>query len=335
MAEKFSKWRDPSTGVAPFLVPLPPNDVSLPPLLQAVTLPIAAVLGGVRTLLVILLLGAQFVLVEGVLQLFSFVPPLHFALSRAVNASIARLILIALGVLWIPVETVQLRKSGRSPPAIPFDPRKGDLILSNSSSYIDLLYLTFRYNATVLLPVSSSNKVVGYRRASLLSAILAVGQLPQQGGKAESLEEAIKKAAGPVVVFPEATTSNNRAMLKFAEIAPATAGKSSAVRTFVLTFRYPPPTRLAPSLTYPIPTPSPITGLLSHVYTLTSRLSPYTLTIRRLQPSESPKLSTAPKKEEWDALAETLAGTARLKRVGGLGWVEKGAFLEFRRVKGR
>lgn len=260
----------------------------------------------------------------------------------------------------------------RSPPAIPFDPRKGDLILSNSSSYIDLLYLTFRcvvsffnvaaqltmpphrYNATVLLPVSSSNKVVGYRRASLLSAILAAGQPPQKSGKAESLDEAIKKAAGPVVVFPEATTSNNRAMLKLAEIAPATAGKSSAVRTFVLTFRYvsytvrlvsvadatrihryPPPTRLAPSLTYPIPTLSPITGLLSHVYTLTSRLSPYTLTIRRLHPSESPKLSCAPKKEEWDALAETLAGTARLKRVGGLGWVEKGAFLEFRRVKGR
>lgn len=128
--------QDPSTGVAPFLVPLPPNDVSLPPLLQAVTLPIAAVLGGVRTLLVILLLGAQFVLVEGVLQLFvrrlpphrldhveltcpplqSFVPPLHFALSHAVNASIARLILIALGVLWIPVETVQLRKSGCAVP---------------------------------------------------------------------------------------------------------------------------------------------------------------------------------------------------------------------------
>jgi hypothetical protein len=34
-------------------------------------------------------------------------------------------------------------------------------------------------------------------------------------------------------------------------------------------------------------------------------------------------------------MAETLAATARLKRVGALGWKEKAAFLEFRKLKGR
>lgn len=99
--------------------------------------------------------------------------------------------------------------------------------------------------------------------------------------------------------------------------------------------RYPAPTLLAPSLAYPIPSPSPLPGLLTHLYTLTSRLTPYTFSVRRLHPSEAPKMSTAPRKQEWDAVADTLAATARLKKVGGLGWVEKSAFLEFRRLKGR
>lgn len=155
----------------------------------------------------------------------------------------------------------------------------------------------------------------------------------------------------------QGTTSNNRALLKLAEIAaPGACVKSSPLRTFVLAFkcvsrpihamhlvpqltlrrhRYPAPTALAPSLTYPIPTPSPLSGLLSHLYALASRLTPYTFSVRRLHASEAPKLSAHPTRDEWDALGDALAGTARLKKVGGLGWVEKGAFLEFRRLKGR
>ncbi|BGP44903.1 hypothetical protein JCM10450v2_000718 [Rhodotorula kratochvilovae] len=338
MAEKFSRWRDASTGVAPFLVPLPAGNDSLPPVLQILTVPVAALLGGLRTFLVVLLLLAQLILVEGVLRVFSSLPPVYAALSRASNASIARLVLAVLGVVYIKVEAVHLRKTGRSPPAVPFDPRKGDLIVANSSSYVDLLYLAFRFNATFVLPIASptsSSKICGWRRVTLLSAILATGRLPETREGGETLDEALKNAVGPVVVFPEATTSNNRALLKLAELATPANAKSSPVRTFVLAFKYPAPTRLAPSLTYPIPSPSPLTGLLAHIYTLTSRLTPYTLTIRRLHPSEAQKLSTAPRKEEWDALADTLAATARLKKVGALGWVEKGAFLEFRRVKRR
>ena len=127
-------------------------------------------------------------------------------MSRACNASLARLILLVLGVVFVKVETVQLRKTGRSPPSVPFDPRKGDVVVANACSPLDLLYLAFRYNPTFLLPVaasSSSAKVTGWRRVTLLSAILATGQLPQPSTAAESLEAAVKNAVGPVVVFPE------------------------------------------------------------------------------------------------------------------------------------
>ncbi|BGP12966.1 hypothetical protein JCM10213_006605 [Rhodosporidiobolus nylandii] len=344
--ERFSKWRDPATGVAPFLLPLPAGQDALPPAVRFAVFPFAALLGGARTLLVLLLLGAQALLVEGVLRVASPLPPVYSALSRAANASIARLILAVVGVLWIPTETVRLQRSGRSPPQVPFAPQKGDLIVPNSSSWVDLLYLAFRFNPTFVLPVlspstSASGKINGFRRVSLLTAVLSSGGLPQvQQDGGESLEEALRKAAGPVVLFPEATTSNNRALLKFAELSPAspspTGGKPAVVRVFVLVFRYPAPTRFAPSLTHPIPSSPP---LLPHLFTLTSRLLPLTFSIRRLHASECPRLTLPaganPKKEEWDALAETLAGTGRLKRVGGLGWKEKEAFLEFRRVKGR
>lgn len=147
----------------------------------------------------------------------------------------------------------------------------------------------------------------------------------------------------------QCTTSNNRALLKIPDLAPPTkTSKGSLPRIFVLAFRwicsqpsgrrstlterpfthrYPPPTRLAPSLTYPIPSSSFLVLPLAHIFSLTSRLTPYTFTVRRLHPSESPT--------NWETLGETLAQTARLKKVVGLGWVEKGAFLEFRRAKGR
>lgn len=36
--------------------------------------------------------------------------------------------------------------------------------------------------------------------------------------KCESLEEVRKRARGPVVVFPECTTSNGRGLLRFADV---------------------------------------------------------------------------------------------------------------------
>jgi hypothetical protein len=86
--EKYSNWRvsaaltalsnytthcplrqDPATGVAPFLVPLPPSTDSLPPIVQFVALPLAWSLGAVRTALIALCLLLQAVLVESLLSI--------------------------------------------------------------------------------------------------------------------------------------------------------------------------------------------------------------------------------------------------------------------------
>ncbi|GAA5962099.1 hypothetical protein JCM3765_005520 [Sporobolomyces pararoseus] len=335
--EKYSKWRDPSTGVAPFLYPLSPasTDLSLPPVLKLLTVPLSSILGAVRTLLVLLLLLAQTVLVEGILPLFLVYPPVYYLLSRACNASISRTILFVLGIANISVETIRLTKTGRSPPQVPFESKKGDLIVSNSSSYVDLLYLSFRHNATFLSPVfdSSNQKISGWNRISLLRAVWQSGQIPSRAGtRGESLETAIRNSRGPAVVFPECTTSNNRALLKFPGLSNQTLSKvSPSSKIFILTFKYSPPTRLTPSLTQPIPSNQTLLGPLPHLFSILSSPTLQSLSIRRLHPSESPK------KLEWDngGLEELVATTGRLKRLGGLGWREKEGFLEFRRLKGR
>jgi hypothetical protein len=52
--------------------------------------------------------------------------------------------------------------------------------------------------------------------------ITHTGRIPTQTSdgkeKHESLEEVRKRAHGPVVIFPECTTSNGRGLLRFADV---------------------------------------------------------------------------------------------------------------------
>ncbi|GAA5837643.1 hypothetical protein JCM5353_007446 [Sporobolomyces roseus] len=320
--EKYSKWRDASTGVAPFLLPLSPATTDSP--LALVVLPFAYLIATVRTLLVVLLLLAQTILVEGILSIFLWYPPLYSALSRACNASISRTILVILGILNVSVETVLLRKTGRSPPTVPFEPKKGDLIISNSSSYVDLLYLSFRHNVTFLQPLLDANQSIStFKRISLIRAVWTNGRFPiseKLVGKGETLEEAIKNARGPVVVFPEGTTSNNRALLKFASFSTSSSKLLPSSKIYILSFKYSPPTRFTPSLTHPIPSHSPFLGPLPHLFQSLSSPTIQSLGVRRLHASESPK------KLEWKEVEEVLASSGRFKKLGGLGWNEKETF---------
>jgi H2-forming N5,N10-methylenetetrahydromethanopterin dehydrogenase-like enzyme len=93
------------------------------------------------------------------------------------------------------------------------------------------------------------------------------------------------------------------------------------------------------------PLPSPLTHLffsLTYTHSLASR----DLTVRTLHPANAPSspsflpseiLANAPGGLEgvtddavWrEAIASVMAETGRARRVRGMGWVEKGAFLEY------
>ncbi|KAI0375735.1 hypothetical protein BV20DRAFT_932606 [Pilatotrama ljubarskyi] len=381
--EKFSAFRDPGTGIQPFLRPIPPAGSEL---LATVVSPVGYVLGVVKTALVLALALLYVLLVQGLCLVFSPISPLHRATTYVFTALLSRLALLLVGLYWIPVEVVQ-RKRGRAAPANEtWKPRAGDLIVSNWASWVELLWLAFRFDPIFVLPVCETLElpaspkrssspisrtpgrrtgtgsaaisspaartptaripIVGFRRVSLLSMIASAGQLPVAADstttKAESLEAIRSKADRPVVVFPECTTSNGRALLRFAEVFGNVKLPVMKYKIFIMCVRYDPPTAFAPTLSHSIP--SNFMNPLPHVFCLASSLAPLTVSIRLLAPSEAPSSGSFLLSEFLtggtypDPLAEScaalMAQIGRVKRVG-LGWEDKAAFLKLYKGKRR
>ncbi|KAG6813502.1 hypothetical protein H0H92_010527 [Tricholoma furcatifolium] len=69
---------------------------------------------------------------------------------------------------------------------------------------------------------SSPISILGFQPVSLFRIITMTGQIPPFGidnGKTpQSLEQLRQRAARPIVVFPECTTSNGRGLLRFAKV---------------------------------------------------------------------------------------------------------------------
>jgi len=62
--EKYSKWRDPGTGIAPLVTPLPTSAADLSPAVRLAFTPFWAALGAVRLALVVVGLGLHWLLTE-------------------------------------------------------------------------------------------------------------------------------------------------------------------------------------------------------------------------------------------------------------------------------
>ncbi|PPQ92351.1 hypothetical protein CVT25_008701 [Psilocybe cyanescens] len=321
--EKFSAYRDPGTGIQPFLTPVPPLGSEL---LAKLTLPLRYTLAVVRTALVILLASIYVVLVKGLFLLFSPIPPLYRLIDHLSTYLIGRATLFILGLYWIPVEQFN-RKRVRGPKIVEkWNPRAGDIIVSNWASWIDIVWFAIQFNPIFVLPVPESLPeptvasrastpvshtpgrrtgtgsaniqvpsrtvipripISGFRQFSLLSMIAQTGRVPPYGSGTElrSLEEIRQNASKPVVVFPECTTSNGRGLLRFADVFRQTVPVKK-YQVFVVSIRYDPPTDLAPTLTHTIP--SRILNPLLHIFSLGAALSFSQMSIRVLAPSESP-----------------------------------------------
>ncbi|KAJ3869724.1 hypothetical protein EV359DRAFT_29449 [Lentinula novae-zelandiae] len=324
--EKYSAYRDPGTGIQPFLTPIP-SPSSHSAVLSAALLPIRYVVGLLRLALVILL---AIVYLLGV-TVFAVIPPL----KRAVSSAIIRTVLFCLGFLWIPTEMVS-KKRGRSQKSPDnWNPGAGDLIISNWASWVELLWLAYRFDPVFAIPIpespvqqassvtsspisstpgrrsgrssmpgiasasrtpSSQIQIIGFTPISLFTLLKETGRAPPYtsaiGAKTTRTLDEIRKTSGrPVVVFPECTTSNGRGLLRFAELFKQTSLPVKGYDVFIICVRYDPPTGHSPTVTYSIPSSSSFNPL-SHVFTLASSLTIPALTIRLLTQSESPSSPT-------------------------------------------
>jgi len=153
-------------------------------------------------------------------------------------------------------------------------PRAGDLIITNYTSQIDILYLAFAYNPTFLLPIfkpldrdaqttatgrhtgtgsaniNISNSTVqpdflGYLPVQLLQLLARTGALPPTFDTIpleayKTLTTARRGEKRPVVLLAEGTTSNGRAVLKFPEgvLAEGDIGRDDEGIVWLKFFRY-------------------------------------------------------------------------------------------------
>ncbi|KAG1755801.1 hypothetical protein EDB19DRAFT_1892004 [Suillus lakei] len=335
--EKFSSFRDPGTGIQPFLAPVATTGT--------------AIVALIRTAVIIVLISIHFVFVHVIGFLCRPVPPLQDVISWLGTALLARLALYVIGFWSVPTELI-VRKRGKTP-EIKWNPRAGDLIVSNWSSWIEVLWLAYQYNPLFVLPVanapaassardasaisytpgrktgtgsaaissfdrvlSSPEAIRGFRQVSLLEIISSTGNTPSALSSAplRSLDDIRRSARRPVVVFPECTTSNGRGLLRFADVFDGASVPTKGYNIFLMYTI--PPTPSQPSLSHSVP--DTILNPLRHLFQICTCLSPQSISIRQLPLSESPSSQLF------------IARMGKMKRVG-FGWEDKYAFLDFYR----
>ncbi|KIM46284.1 hypothetical protein M413DRAFT_65627 [Hebeloma cylindrosporum] len=324
--EKFSAYRDPGTGIQPFLTPVPPLGSEF---LARVTLPIRYALGFVRTIVILFIALVYVLLVRGLCLVLFPIPSLFNWVEHIFTFILGRSVLFILGIFWISPEQFN-RKRGRGlNVAEKWKPKAGDLIVSNWASWIEILWLAVCYNPIFVLPIpdslpeppvpsfsstpimhtpgrrtgtgsakiSTPPRTAGarvpvhrFQQFSLLSMISLTGRVPPfqntQAGLPCLTLEEIRRTASKPVVVFPECTTSNGRGLLRFAEVFRETVPIKNYQVFIMSVRYDPPTLLTPTLTHAIP--SDTLNPLAHLFLLSASISAAEISIRQLAPSESP-----------------------------------------------
>ncbi|KAI8853195.1 hypothetical protein BC829DRAFT_373460 [Chytridium lagenaria] len=222
--EKYSRWRDAGTGIAPFIPPKKlRSDESF--IYKGVVGIQTYLFGPIVGLVRFLLLGITSILFTllDFLGLILIVPFVRRGWSRLLSSIFGRLSLWLLGFWWIKYTNVSLKKGVRAKQEKQRSGKGkiegGDVIISNYSSYIDVIVLEMLFSPNFLY-VHPTGKV---QIISFTQALIQASSYPPHDKSPPpsptpliTLKEAIllsKQQNKPLSLFPEGTTSNNRGLL--------------------------------------------------------------------------------------------------------------------------
>lgn len=195
LMEKFNAWRDSGTGIHPFLVPKPK------PLSTLLSLVKYRLVGPVLVLARLLLLLATallfLVLDLAGLVLFGLIPAARYWWNRVIYI-LLRLALFIMGFYYIKSTNLTLKK----------DESAIEMLICNHSSYVDILYLGFRYNPQFTRLAHDQFIRVNIYQALYYSVNLDIAP----ASKNMPLRASTPSQA--LCVFPEAATSNSTCLLK-------------------------------------------------------------------------------------------------------------------------
>ncbi|GAM22349.1 hypothetical protein SAMD00019534_055240, partial [Acytostelium subglobosum LB1] len=133
--------------------------------------------------------------------------------------------------------------------------RLNDIIVCNHTSYIDIIYLTYRYSPIFCIPPNDKQSAIEGRliplsiAGALSNAIFSPMQLSGQSVPTSQVVQRINSSwSGPVIVLPEGTTSNGSGLL---DIQPVFVENNNLLvdHFHVIGITYPTSTSTSPSYT--------------------------------------------------------------------------------------
>ncbi|RPB02152.1 hypothetical protein L873DRAFT_1762955 [Choiromyces venosus 120613-1] len=303
--EKFSQFRDRGTQIAPFLPITPPRTT-----LQTLT----------GLLLFLLRLPLFLSLLLPYLLILQHLPiPALLVLRKAILWSV----LLTSGIWWIDLQVENVKKGSLSRQPKSKLPTPGSVLICTCTSPLDVLYLSAIFDPVFTVSAAGRRRV---REVGVWGAIMAAFAPPSitpppaagggtaGGGDEEiTLAELCKKYGDTriIAVFPEATTTNGRGVLRF---APCLDTLPATVEIFPVSLRYSPA-----DVTTPIPE--------TYGYTLFALLSRPTHCIRVrigevLRNDDDPLIPTKEEEEEEES-SDSDTATDEFARGGGGGAGEK------------
>jgi hypothetical protein len=224
--EKFNRWSDPATGINPF-VPVNRNHR------LSFIAKVFSFFGGILLLLIripiLICVGfAHFILSA----CFERIPvnAIRRLLLRFVDVVFIGTILFLLGFWNTPLSyadrnRLRLRrsKSNNRPTSVGSNIKPGDIILSNYTSYIEVLVLAYWFSPIFANVVTKDGKfeeagVVPESVWQTVARSLSSGGLPKSANT-RTLKQLSKENCGsPIVCFPEGVKTNGSGILKFPPI---------------------------------------------------------------------------------------------------------------------
>eukprot|EP00002_Diphylleia_rotans_P032809 TRINITY_DN691_c0_g1_i1.p1 TRINITY_DN691_c0_g1~~TRINITY_DN691_c0_g1_i1.p1 ORF type:complete len:346 (-),score=68.42 TRINITY_DN691_c0_g1_i1:239-1276(-) len=325
--EKYSRWRDKGTGVHPFLHEKPlakpiPFHVKMGRLVTAglIQCPLFVI-----RLILLLVVSFWFSIMHLIIAVLSIFPPLRRGFQKYVSFLGSRMFLLLMGFWWIEHQPASRVRSASADQLIVPKVQSGDLVISNHISFLEIIYLNFRFAPTFAIPkidsdtTAPSNQVIpmsfleALRRASHPAKALSQPPMPLS----DLLKDAKAKRLGPVVLFPEATTSNGKAVLSFQTIDPNSI--PSETRVILMAFKF----------DYQDFSPAFVVGSFwSHFFKILFQLS-NRLQVKTLVEHETPEVSSLHTAEEWtEAVSNAIANMHGIRRVK-LGYLDKQEFLAY------
>jgi len=240
--EKYSKWRDASTGIHPFLPKAGRSDDEGG--MYYIKLFFGSILSLLRLVAIFSLLLVLFI--SNLIAKAIVVTPLRRVFERIVDITITRTILCLMAFYWIPTKYMKpFHPKSALPTGTPGSHIKaGDIIIANHCSYVEILYLAFRYSPVFTsIPVNWKGypKDVPFIVRSTIQAMMDVFNEPKEAQNAINLSQVLNYASSigaPVVIFPEGGTTNGKALIQCLPVFGELSASIPVGKVNVLGFKY-------------------------------------------------------------------------------------------------